>query len=149
MNHCQINRALFSIKEMSNICGISRTSLLRLEEDGFLTPYHVNHETGYRYYDLLNVTAGYRMHGSEPLMSIYDNFEDCVDPIGSNKKRTLCIPVISDSKNDPNLRFFLQSRRYPSSDSADMKYLQNSGHAYLMKPGNADRSLRDIRDSFP
>ena len=51
------NRAQFSIKEMTEICGISRASLLRLEEDGFLTPYRVNPETGYRYYDLQNVAA--------------------------------------------------------------------------------------------
>ena len=51
------NRALFSIKEMSEICGISRASLLRLEEDGFLLPYRVNPDTGYRYYDMQNVTA--------------------------------------------------------------------------------------------
>ena len=51
------NRALFSIKEMCEICGISRASLLRLEEDGFLLPYRVNPDTGYRYYDMQNVTA--------------------------------------------------------------------------------------------
>ena len=51
------NRTLFSIKQMSEICGISRASLLRLEEDGFLLPYRVNPETGYRYYDMQNVTA--------------------------------------------------------------------------------------------
>lgn len=197
------NRALFSIREMSEICGISRASLLRLEEDGFLKPYFVNAETGYRYYDLQNVTAvgqyqrmqtiglsrkeiadlyyervdsaafiaelrqklarlqrflneyemrhdrskcfsvfytalpavtcycapiegssleevavssylahekcvkeGYRMLGSEPLMAVYDDRATCLDPLGSNSRRTLCIPVAEDPEGDPKLRHF-------------------------------------------
>ena len=197
------NRALFSIKEMSEICGISRASLLRLEEDGILTPYRVNPDTGYRYYDMQNVTAvgqyqrlqtigmsrkeiadlyyeridsaafitelrqkqarlqlflneyemrhdrsknysvfytglpavtcyctpvggssleevainsylahekcvteGYRMLGSEPLMALYDDYDTCLDPLGSQRDRTLCIPVVADSKNDPKLQYF-------------------------------------------
>ncbi len=51
------NRKLFSIKEMCHACGVSRSTLIRLEEDGFLTPYHIDPNTGYRYYDLQNVTA--------------------------------------------------------------------------------------------
>lgn len=197
------NRALFSIKEMSEICGISRASLLRLEKDGILTPYRVNPDTGYRYYDMQNVTVvgqyqrmqtigmsrkeiadlyyeridsaafiaklrqkqarlqlflneyemrhdrsknfsvfytalpavtcyctpvggssleevainsylahekcvteGYRMLGSEPLMALYDDYDTCLDPLGSQRDRTLCIPVAADSKNDPKLQFF-------------------------------------------
>ncbi len=197
------NRKLFSIKEMCEICGISRASLLRLEEDGFLKPYRVNPDTGYRYYDMQNVTAvgqyqrmqtiglsrkeiadlyyervdsaaflnelrqkfarlqrflneyemrhdrsksfsvfytalpavtcycvpiggssleevavnsylahekcvreGYRMLGSEPLMALYDDLGTCLDPLGSQKDRTLCIPVAEDPGNDPKLWHF-------------------------------------------
>ena len=51
------NRKLFTIKEMCHACGVSRSTLIRLEEDGFLTPYRIDSHTGYRYYDLQNVTA--------------------------------------------------------------------------------------------
>ncbi len=50
-------RKLFTIKEMTRACGVSRTTLIRMEEDGFLTPYRVDPDTGYRYYDLQNVAA--------------------------------------------------------------------------------------------
>ncbi|MCR5024606.1 MAG: MerR family transcriptional regulator [Lachnospiraceae bacterium] len=50
-------RRLFTSAEVCRACGISRTSLFRLEEIGFLSPYSVNPETGYRYYDLQNITA--------------------------------------------------------------------------------------------
>lgn len=50
-------RKLFSIKEAARACGVSRSTLLRMEKDGFLTPYRVDPNTGYRYYDLQNVAA--------------------------------------------------------------------------------------------
>ena len=50
-------RRLFTSAEVCHACGISRTSLFRLEEIGFLKPYRINPDTGYRYYDLQNITA--------------------------------------------------------------------------------------------
>jgi len=50
-------RKLFTSAEVVRACNISRTSLFRLEEIGFLKPYRINPDTGYRYYDLQNITA--------------------------------------------------------------------------------------------
>ncbi len=50
-------RLLLTVKEMCHACSVSRTTLLRMEEDGFLTPYRIDPNTGYRYYDLQNVAA--------------------------------------------------------------------------------------------
>ena len=50
-------RKLFTIKEMAHACGVSRSTLIRLEEDGFLTPYRVDSDSGYRYYDMQNVST--------------------------------------------------------------------------------------------
>lgn len=194
-------RKLFTMKEICHACGVSRTTLIRMEEDGFLKPYRVDPNTGYRYYDLSNVAAvgqyqrlqsvglsrkeiadlyyeradsdklleglrqklnllqrflyeyelrhdkaknysfsyitlpsltcycaeitassfeeletkaylvhekcveeGYRILGSEPLMAMFDDLRTCIDPFASAGKITACIPVISDSENDPNLR---------------------------------------------
>lgn len=47
-------RQLFTIREFSRACGVSRTSLIRMEECGFLTPYRIDPDTGYRYYDAHN-----------------------------------------------------------------------------------------------
>ena len=46
---------LFTINEFSRACGISRASLLRMEECGFLKPYRIDPDNGYRYYDAHNV----------------------------------------------------------------------------------------------
>ncbi|MCR5774270.1 MAG: MerR family transcriptional regulator [Lachnospiraceae bacterium] len=49
------DKKLFTVAEVAHSCGISRTSLIRLEESGFLRPAHVNPATGYRYYDVRNI----------------------------------------------------------------------------------------------
>ena len=47
---------LFSISEFARACGISRKTLIRMEECGFLTPAQINPSTGYRYYDAYNAS---------------------------------------------------------------------------------------------
>lgn len=49
------NRYTFSISEAARACGVSRATILRMEECGFLTPYQVDSDTGYRYYDSQNI----------------------------------------------------------------------------------------------
>lgn len=48
-------RYLFTIRETAHACGVGRTTLLRMEECGFLTPYRIDEKTGYRYYDAQNI----------------------------------------------------------------------------------------------
>lgn len=45
----------FTIRQICDSCGISRSTILRLEERGLLQPVHINEETGYRYYSTDNV----------------------------------------------------------------------------------------------
>ncbi len=52
------------------------------------------------------VAEGYRMLGSEPLFGIPDEPFARMDYDGTGHRGTLCIPVIPDSKPDPQLRFF-------------------------------------------
>lgn len=46
---------LFSIKQVREACGLSRSMLIKLEDAGFLTPVRVDTKTGYRWYDMLNI----------------------------------------------------------------------------------------------
>lgn len=50
-----IRTDIFSIKQTSHATGLSRSMLLKLEEEGFLTPKHINQSSGYRYYDTFNI----------------------------------------------------------------------------------------------
>ena len=46
---------LFKIGQITNACSISRATLLRLEEDGLITPARKDPASGYRYYSLENL----------------------------------------------------------------------------------------------
>lgn len=47
--------SLFSISQAAHACNLSRSSLIRLEEKGLLTPARTNTKSGYRYYDNNNI----------------------------------------------------------------------------------------------
>lgn len=47
---------LFQITEAAKACGISRSTLMRLEEKGLIKPIYVSKESGRRYYDNYNIT---------------------------------------------------------------------------------------------
>lgn len=46
----------FTISQVCKVCGISRSTVLRLEKRGLLTPAYCDEKTGYRYYDNHNVS---------------------------------------------------------------------------------------------
>lgn len=48
--------SLFSIRQAALACNLSRSSLIRLEEKGLLTPAYTDTSNGYRYYDNNNIT---------------------------------------------------------------------------------------------
>lgn len=48
--------SLFSIGQAARACNLSRSSLIRLEEKGLLTPARTNAKSGYRYYDNNNIS---------------------------------------------------------------------------------------------
>ena len=47
--------SLFSIRQAARACNLSRSSLIRLEEKGLLTPDYTDAKSGYRYYDNNNI----------------------------------------------------------------------------------------------
>lgn len=46
---------LFQITEAAQACGLSRSTLMRMEEKGLLTPAYISPTSGRRYYDNFNV----------------------------------------------------------------------------------------------
>ena len=49
------NEKLYTIREAAKLCGVSRATLLRMEEAGFDSPRFVDENNGYRYYDVVNI----------------------------------------------------------------------------------------------
>ena len=48
--------SLFSIQQAARACNLSRSSLIRLENKGLLTPAYTDPNSGYRYYDTNNIS---------------------------------------------------------------------------------------------
>ena len=48
-------KKLYQITEAAHACGLSRSTLMRMEEKGLLTPVYIAEESGRRYYDNHNV----------------------------------------------------------------------------------------------
>ncbi len=48
-------KKLFTIGQVCKCCGVSRSTILRMEIRGLLSP-RVDENTGYRYYNIYNVT---------------------------------------------------------------------------------------------
>ena len=46
---------LYQISEAAHACGVSRSTLLRMEEKGLLKPTYVSEESGRRYYDNFSI----------------------------------------------------------------------------------------------
>lgn len=46
---------LFQISEAARACGVSRSTLMRIEDNGLLKPAFVTEESGRRYYDNFSV----------------------------------------------------------------------------------------------
>ena len=50
-----MKKEFFQITEAARACGLSRSTLLRMEEKGLLTPAYIAPDSGRRYYDNHNV----------------------------------------------------------------------------------------------
>lgn len=48
-------KKFFQITEAAHACGLSRSTLMRMEEKGLLTPAYIAQDSGRRYYDNHNV----------------------------------------------------------------------------------------------
>ena len=49
-------KGLFPITQAAAACGLSRSTLMRMEKKGLLTPAYINENSGRRYYDNLNIS---------------------------------------------------------------------------------------------
>ena len=51
----QNREQLYQISEVAKVCGVSRSTIMRMEEKGLITPYYVSKDSGRRYYDCYDV----------------------------------------------------------------------------------------------
>ena len=140
----QNKKALFQITEAAHACGLSRSTLLRMEEKGLLTPACIAAESGRRYYDNHNVArimqieklkamglgaeeiAGYFARGGEvtELLSVLERRQREIDR-GVEELRLRAgesgeFPIVKDTTpNMMNPRLYTTSYNKPQGQQFD------------------------------
>ena len=87
-------RNLFTISQAVKSCGISRATILRLEEKGLLTPTFVDKKTGYRYYDNHNIS---RILQIKNFLNMGMSYDDSLLYYNSKGKSEEILKIIDDS----------------------------------------------------
>ena len=68
-----MKKDLFTVGQVCKVCGISRSTALRLESRGLLAPAYCDEETGYRYYDNHNINKILQIKAFQEMGLQYDD----------------------------------------------------------------------------
>ena len=79
-----MEKNFFTVGQVCKVCSISRSTLLRLEERGLLTPAHCDEQTGYRYYDNHNINKILQIKAFQEMGLQYDDIKDFYDSEGNS-----------------------------------------------------------------
>lgn len=90
-------KKLFQITEAAAACGISRSTLLRLEEKGMLTPAYTDPDSGRRYYDNHNVA---RILQIEKFKAMGINNKDIIEYFVRGGEATDMLKVLENRLHD-------------------------------------------------
>ena len=90
-------KKLFQITEAAHACGISRSTLMRMEEKGLLTPAFVAPDSGRRYYDNHNVA---RILQIEKFKAMGFSTDNIVDYFSKGGEASNMLDVLTKRLND-------------------------------------------------
>lgn len=79
-----MKKELFTIGEVGKVCGVSNSTIRRLEERGLLTPAQVDGQSGYRYYDTYNVNKILQIIAFQKMGLSYDDISEFYGSGGSS-----------------------------------------------------------------
>lgn len=86
-----MKKDLFTISQVGKVCGISRSTILRLEDKGLLTPAYCDRKSGYRYYDIHNITKILQIKVFQEMGLQYD---DIAGYYGSGGDPSVCVRTL-------------------------------------------------------
>lgn len=79
-----LEKNFFTVSQVCKVCGISRSTILRLESKGLLTPAQCDEQTGYRYYDNHNINKVLQIKAFQEMGLQYDDIKDFYDSEGNS-----------------------------------------------------------------
>lgn len=90
-------KELFQITEAARACGLSRSTLLRMEEKGLLTPAYIAPDSGRRYYDNYNVAHIMQI---EKFKTMGIDTEQIIEYFGRGGEASDMLAVLESRLND-------------------------------------------------
>lgn len=145
---------LFQITEAAQACGLSRSTLMRMEEKGLLTPAYISPTSGRRYYDNHNVA---RVLQIEKLKAMGLGTEEIAGYFASGGEVTELLSVLEErlrelSRGVEDLRLRAGGERWafhPADDPArrDLLYAALRGPHHRGEVQRHVRLLRPVRPS--
>lgn len=79
-----MKKDLFTINRVSTVCGISRSTILRLEDRGLLTPVYCDKKSGYRYYDNYNIAKLMQIKSFQEMGLQYNDIAEYYNSSGTS-----------------------------------------------------------------
>ena len=79
-----MKKDLFTIKQVGKVCGVSRSTILRLEDRGLLTPAYCDKKSGYRYYDNYNIAKLMQIKSFQEMGLQYDDIAEYYNSGGTS-----------------------------------------------------------------
>lgn len=135
----------YTIRELAEICGVSRTTLLRLEESGFDSPRIVSPDSGYRYYDVINVhkVMQYRMLkklglNRDEITAYYNGEMDAEDFLSTLKERLAIAQRCVDEFE----------ARFTERESLQFSYFQTSEMTCYAYPCDIEKPKEQIEYNY-
>ena len=150
----------FQVKEVCEICNVTRKALLIYEQKGLLTPFYVNEDTGYRYYSAENISKvmhirkfqsfGFSLDEIHDYLRDTKNFSVVFDRLNKIKAdleetiRQMELRMMTEEYDHQEVvRTVLPRRRYFARQEATSGYLEalnylRETHLEAMKTGLSD-----------
>lgn len=154
----------FQVKEVCQICKVTRKALLVYEAKGLLTPYYINEESGYRYYNAENISKimhirkfqsfGFSLdeiyeylHDTRKLADVFDRLthlkEDLEETIAQLKMRMLTEEYDKQEIVRSVLpRTFCFAKRALTHGYAEALFFLRQTHLEAIKTDCSDKSVR-------
>ena len=102
-----MKKELFSVSQVCKVCGISRSTALRLESKGLLTPVYCDKKSGYRYYDNHNINKILQIKAFQEMGLQYDDILEFYSMGGNSsnlvKKLEQRLALLSRTVNEMRL----------------------------------------------
>jgi len=89
-------KGLFPITQAAAACGLSRSTLIRMEERGLLTPAYINPDSGRRYYDNHNIS---RILQIQQFQSMGFDADEITSYFAQNGKATELLAMLENKLN--------------------------------------------------